>query len=487
MQVGQLTEYARLRGWTVALVVEEIASGSASNRPKQRDLIRAANQRKIDCVLVWKLDRWSRELGTLLTSINELLAVGVAFVSFTETLDFSTPQGRAMVALIGVFATFERELIRERVKAGIDDAKRRGVRFGRPKTLDDGLADRMKALAADGLTHSEIAKRVGVARASVQRFLGPSAAPRGRPRRLQSPDAADVGAGGAVITHGLRNILSRFHTRLGEGITVGAHLSPPPSPRLPAVVRGRVLEAELTEDDPREAWEIEAEEWAAYEKSEEGIRERYSGRNHPLYRSEWGGGEEYHRVLPYLIEKAEILKRGWTEGVIPKLLGKPNFVVRHKHAHPWHFWYRSDVEKWEEAEEFQTALKRSRLAKESKIKSDETKLEKFKNHLESTRLPVPDMPYSTLIRQACTAENKRRRQCKDEYFAWECELSEDSEPEELWYATKRLLHKKMEPHSKQILNDFGVAGLKAARVELNSAMEEAIQRKLLSYGKFPPL
>jgi|GEM_PF-156987 len=483
MQVLQLTEYARLRGWEVVLVAEEVASGAASNRPQQAKLIEAAKKRQIDAIIVWKLDRWSRDLGALITSINEMLAFGVGFVSFTETVDFSTPQGRAMAGMIAVFANFERDVLRERVKAGIADAKRRGVRFGRPKLFADDLAERMKVLATAGLTHNEIAKQVGVGRASVHRILGPSHAPRGRPKRLRPPEATD-NESGKVIACGLRNIFSGLQARLGASIAAGASLTPPVLANPPAVLRERVLQAELTDDDPSEAWEIEAEDWAEYEKSEEGIRERYQERNNLLFYSEWGTCEEYWKISPYLIERAEILKRGWTEGVISKLLGKPHFIVRHKYYSPWRFWYRSDVEALEGADVFTASLKRSHLAKENKIKSDETKLEKFKAHLQSTKLPIPDLPFPTLTKQARAAESKRRRSLKGEYFDWECEISDEGDSDELWYATKNLLHKKMQPFSKRVLDDFGVTGLNAARRELNMALEEAIQRKLLSYADF---
>lgn len=88
-------------------------------RPQRENLITAARRREIDAVLVWKLDRWGRSLTDLVTTLHELAVLGVGFISLTEALDMATPIGRAMIGLLAVFAQFERDLLRERVKAGI--------------------------------------------------------------------------------------------------------------------------------------------------------------------------------------------------------------------------------------------------------------------------------------------------------------------------------------------------------------------------------
>src|ERR1700675_5189643 len=88
--------------------------------------------RKFDAVLMWKIDRWGRSLKHLVTSLAELDAYGVAFISFRDNLDLSTPSGRLMMQLLGAMAEFERALIQERVKAGLRNAKAKGVRPGRP-------------------------------------------------------------------------------------------------------------------------------------------------------------------------------------------------------------------------------------------------------------------------------------------------------------------------------------------------------------------
>jgi DNA invertase Pin-like site-specific DNA recombinase len=95
-------------------------------------LLDAARRREIDVVLVWRLDRWGRSVADLLATLQELDHLGVGFVSLTEALDLSTPAGRAMAGLLAVFAECERDILRERVRAGLDHARQTGKRLGRP-------------------------------------------------------------------------------------------------------------------------------------------------------------------------------------------------------------------------------------------------------------------------------------------------------------------------------------------------------------------
>ena len=126
MQRDALQEFAIRRGWTVTETVEEIASGAKDNRPKRQALLTAARRRQLDVILVWKLDRWGRSLVDLMTTLRELTALGVGFVSLTEALDLTTPAGRAFAGFLAVFAEFERDVMRERIKAGITDARNAG-------------------------------------------------------------------------------------------------------------------------------------------------------------------------------------------------------------------------------------------------------------------------------------------------------------------------------------------------------------------------
>src|SRR5580704_14854251 len=133
MQCRAMREYAARRGWTIALQVKEVGSG-ASQRELREKLLDAARRREIDVVLVWRLDRWGRSVADLLATLQELDHLGVGFVSLTEALDLTTPAGRAMAGLLAIFAEFEREIPRERTRAGLAHARQNGKQLGRPKT-----------------------------------------------------------------------------------------------------------------------------------------------------------------------------------------------------------------------------------------------------------------------------------------------------------------------------------------------------------------
>jgi DNA invertase Pin-like site-specific DNA recombinase len=170
LQIRALREYAVRRGWTIALQVKEVGSG-ASERQLREKLLEAARRREIDVVLVWRLDRWGRSVADLLATLQELEHIGVGFVSLTEALDLTTPAGRAMAALLAVFAEFEREILRERVRAGLAHARQNGQQLGRPQTAALH-ADRVRKLYRAGISKAEIARRLQIGRTSVRRILG---------------------------------------------------------------------------------------------------------------------------------------------------------------------------------------------------------------------------------------------------------------------------------------------------------------------------
>lgn len=182
LQLNQMRRYVKDRGWRVALEIKDVGSG-AQERPQREDLLKAARKREIDLVLVWKLDRWGRSLVDLVTTLQELSGLGVGFISLTEALDLTTPTGRAMTGLLAVFAEFEREILRERVKAGIAHARSQGRVFGRPKTAAL-QAEKIRKLKREGMNHSAIARTLKIGRTSVRRALevGGSRAGRSTPR-----------------------------------------------------------------------------------------------------------------------------------------------------------------------------------------------------------------------------------------------------------------------------------------------------------------
>jgi putative DNA-invertase from lambdoid prophage Rac len=172
MQNRALRDYAARRGWVIVMQVKEVGSG-ATQRPMREQLIDAARRREIDVVLVWRLDRWGRSVTDLLATLQELEHLGVGFVSLTEALDLTTPAGRAMAGLLAVFAAFEREILGERVRAGLAHARANGKRLGRPLTAAL-QSDQVHKLRRADLSKSEIARQLNIGRTSVRRILASS-------------------------------------------------------------------------------------------------------------------------------------------------------------------------------------------------------------------------------------------------------------------------------------------------------------------------
>jgi DNA invertase Pin-like site-specific DNA recombinase len=173
MQLSPLREYCERRGFTIAgEYVDNGVSGTKDRRPQLDRLIEAAKKRQVDIILVWKLDRFGRSLKQLVTALDELSGLGVGFISYQDSLDLTTAQGRLMFHIIGAMAEFERELIRERVKAGLDNAKIKGKRLGR-KPVPPVDRDKVVALFEkdSSLSVRKIARRVGMSSSFVGRVL----------------------------------------------------------------------------------------------------------------------------------------------------------------------------------------------------------------------------------------------------------------------------------------------------------------------------
>ncbi len=169
MQSRAMRDYAARRGWIIVMQVKEVGSGALKRQLREK-LLEAARRREIDVVVVWRLDRWGRSVTDLLATLQELEHLGVGFVSLTEALDLTTPAGRAMAALLAVFAEFEREILRERVRAGLAHARLNGKQLGRPATAARH-ADKVRKLSHSGLSKSEIARHLNIGRTSVRRIL----------------------------------------------------------------------------------------------------------------------------------------------------------------------------------------------------------------------------------------------------------------------------------------------------------------------------
>jgi len=166
MQMKTVKSLARQRSWSVTMVVSEIASGRAT-RPERETIMEAARRRKIDVVVVWKVDRWGRNLSDLISTIEELSLLGVSLVSATESFDMTSPAGKAMVSMLSVFSNFERDMLGERIKAGIRASKKK---HGRPRTALKH-SSKIQKLYADGMTKAAIARKLRIGRTSVIRIL----------------------------------------------------------------------------------------------------------------------------------------------------------------------------------------------------------------------------------------------------------------------------------------------------------------------------
>jgi putative DNA-invertase from lambdoid prophage Rac len=170
LQMRTMREYAEKRGWTIAVQIKEVGSGAAERELREKLMAAARRRREIDVVLVWRLDRWGRSLVDLVVTLKELAELGVAFLSLTEALDLTTPTGRAMAGLLSVFAAFEHEILRERIRAGIAEARMQGKHLGRPVTVGK-MARQIRKLHLAGVSKAEIARRLKIGRTSVRRIL----------------------------------------------------------------------------------------------------------------------------------------------------------------------------------------------------------------------------------------------------------------------------------------------------------------------------
>src|SRR5438093_12540187 len=132
-QLQELWRYVEARGWSAVEYVDRGVSGAKDRRPALDQLLADARRRRFDVVVCWRLDRLGRNLKHLITLLDELQALGVAFVSLAEGIDATTPAGRLQMQILGAIAEFEKGRIVERVRAGLARARTQGKRLGRPR------------------------------------------------------------------------------------------------------------------------------------------------------------------------------------------------------------------------------------------------------------------------------------------------------------------------------------------------------------------
>ena len=165
-QLIELRAYCQARGWTIYReYVDEGVSGSKDRRPALDQMVTDAKRRRFDVLVCWRLDRLGRNLRHLILLLDELHAVGVAFVSLSEGIDATTPAGRLQLHVLGAIAEFERERIRERVVAGLQRARSQGKRLGRPR------CDSSRVVVPRSMTVREAAALWGVSPATASRWI----------------------------------------------------------------------------------------------------------------------------------------------------------------------------------------------------------------------------------------------------------------------------------------------------------------------------
>src|ERR1022692_2369743 len=161
MQTRELEEYCQRRGWKIHdIYVDNGVSGKKDSRPQLNRMMQDAHERRFSVVVVWRFDRFARSVSHLLRALETFNALGVQFVSLSEQVDTSTPTGKMVFTVLGAVAELERNLIVERVRAGLRHAVSKGKRLGRPKKYVD--AAQIASLRASGHSWRTISRKMGV-------------------------------------------------------------------------------------------------------------------------------------------------------------------------------------------------------------------------------------------------------------------------------------------------------------------------------------
>src|SRR5436853_3217442 len=167
-QLQEIRRYVEARGWSAVEYIDRGVSGAKDRRPALDQLVADARRRRFDVVVVWRLDRLGRNLRHLITLLEDLSALGIAFVSLNEGIDATTPAGKLQMHILGAIAEFERARIAERVKAGLQRARAQGKRLGRPRKAPTSIAvpggSVRTAAAAWGVSKSTAARWIASGR-----------------------------------------------------------------------------------------------------------------------------------------------------------------------------------------------------------------------------------------------------------------------------------------------------------------------------------
>jgi DNA invertase Pin-like site-specific DNA recombinase len=169
VQVERLRNYSLARGWRIIHEIKDQGySGATDNRPGLKQLLALERKREIDVIVCVKLDRLFRSLKHLVNTLQELTELKVQFISTEDNIDLTTSAGKMMVHMLGAFAEFERSLISERTRIGLDHAKQVGKIIGRPQTVS---FEKIRELRFQGLSYREISKNLNCSLGAVSRAL----------------------------------------------------------------------------------------------------------------------------------------------------------------------------------------------------------------------------------------------------------------------------------------------------------------------------
>lgn len=167
LQLRDLRAYCAARAFSLEREYLDIGeSGAKDSRPQLNELMAAGRKRQIDAVLVWRFDRFARSTKHLLLALEEFRSLGIQFISYQENVDTSSPLGHALFIIVSAVAQLERDLIRERVSAGIRNARARGKQLGRPRRVVNH--DDVRRLRADGASIRQIAQKLGIGYGTVR-------------------------------------------------------------------------------------------------------------------------------------------------------------------------------------------------------------------------------------------------------------------------------------------------------------------------------
>ncbi len=169
MQIRELRQFAKRSGWTIYQeYIDQSFTGANINRPAFRKMMDAAMKRNFNILLVWKLDRLSRSLKDLINTLDTLGACGVDFISYDNNLDTSTPTGKLVFQIVGAVAEFEKDIIRERVIAGLVNARSKGKRLGRPPIPRPTL-EKAKEMHSQKISFREIGRTLGIDEGTIRK------------------------------------------------------------------------------------------------------------------------------------------------------------------------------------------------------------------------------------------------------------------------------------------------------------------------------